>query len=113
MMSSEQYLFRLFITRNAPNSEIAIANLQCICDDYLPGRSQLIIIDVLTDSQLAQQENILITPTLIKELPLPTLRLVGDLSSLEFILSALEINRRSQGNGSPPPAIDGNGDSHL
>jgi circadian clock protein KaiB len=81
----------LYVTGKTSKAEIAIANLRRICDEELPGKYELEIIDVLEQPQLAEDEKILATPTLIKKLPPPLRRVIGDLSDREKVLLGLEV----------------------
>ncbi len=87
------YALKLYVTGQTPRSERAIANLQLICENQLQGQYHLIIVDVLKDPGLAEEEKIIATPTLIKELPPPLRRLIGDLSDSTEVLSGLDIHR--------------------
>lgn len=87
----DKYLLKLYITGQTPRSARAIANLRRICEEELGGRYELIIIDILERPQLAEDERILATPTLIKELPLPMRRIIGDLSATEKVLLGLDL----------------------
>ena len=82
---------KLYVTGRTPRSERAIANMRHICEVELGGQYDLIIIDVLEDPQLAEDEKILATLTLVKELPAPLRRLIGDLSDNEKVLLGLDI----------------------
>lgn len=84
-------LLQLYITGLTPRSERAIANLRRICDERLGGQYEMVIIDVLERPQLAEDERILVTPTLIKPLPLPPRRVIGDLSNMEQVISELDL----------------------
>jgi circadian clock protein KaiB len=86
-----KFLLRLYITGQTPKSERAIANLRCICEKELNGWYELVVIDVLERPQLAEDEKILATPTLIKELPPPLRRVIGDLSDTEKVLLGLDM----------------------
>jgi circadian clock protein KaiB len=86
---SERYLLRLFVTGMTPRSTDAIAKLKTICEGQLEGRYDLEVIDIYQQPELARQEQIIAVPTLIKELPLPLRRLVGDLSDRERVLVGL------------------------
>lgn len=86
-----KYLLKLYVTGSSPRTNTAIANLQRICEEELDGRYQLEIIDVLEAPQLAEDEKILATPTLIKQLPPPLRRVIGDLSDKEKVLLGLEV----------------------
>ncbi len=90
-----KYILRLYITGQTPKSERAIENLRRICEEELHGQYQMVIIDVLERPQLAEDEKILATPTLIKELPPPLRRIIGDLSDTEKVLLGLELRRSS------------------
>jgi circadian clock protein KaiB len=92
-----QYLLRLFVTGASPRTGTAIANLNRICEQELEGKYQLEIIDVLEHPEVAEDEKILATPTLIKSLPLPLRRVIGDLSNTEKVLLGLEV-RSQHGN---------------
>ncbi|HZS04028.1 MAG TPA: circadian clock KaiB family protein [Blastocatellia bacterium] len=85
-------LLHLYITGLTPRSERAIANLRRICEDELGGRYEMVIIDVLERPQLAEDERIIVTPTLIKSMPPPLRRVIGDLSETEKVLSGLGLH---------------------
>lgn len=87
----DKYLLKLYITGRTQRSESAIANLRRICETELAGQYQLRVIDVLEQPALAEQERILATPTLIKELPPPMRRIIGDLSDTDRVLLGLDI----------------------
>src|SRR4051794_1562584 len=84
-------LIKLYVTGQTPRSLAAIANLRRICDEELGGQYDLIVIDVLERPQLAEDEKILATPTVIKELPQPIRRIIGDLSDTERVLLGLDL----------------------
>ena len=88
---ANKFTLKLYITGHTPKSERAIANLRRICAGGLEGQYELIIIDVLECPQLAEDEKILATPTLIKELPPPLRRIIGDLSDKEKVLLGLDL----------------------
>ena len=79
------------MTGKTPRAELAIANLQRICDAELQGKYELQVIDVLEHPEVAEEERILATPTLIKRLPPPLRRIIGDLSDKEKVLLGLEV----------------------
>ena len=91
----EKFKLRLYVTGKTPRSERAIANLQIICQEELKGQYELTIIDVLEQPQLAENEKIIATPTLIKDLPPPIKRVIGDLSDKEKVLLGLDIIHRT------------------
>jgi circadian clock protein KaiB len=79
------------VTGKTPKAETAIANLRRICDEELHGRYELQVIDVLEHPQLAEDDRVLATPTLIKRLPPPLRRVIGDLSDKHKVLLGLEV----------------------
>jgi circadian clock protein KaiB len=94
----DKFRLRLYITGKTPQSERAIANLKAICEKDLQGLYELEIIDVLEFPQLAEDEKILATPTLIKDLPPPLRRIIGDLSKSEKVLLGLDLSPIANGN---------------
>lgn len=84
-----EYSLRLFITGASPNSTKAIVNLRELCDEYLGSNYNLEIIDIYQQPQLAQLEQIIALPMLIKSHPLPVRRLIGDMSNREKVLTGL------------------------
>lgn len=88
-----QTILKLYVTGNTPRSEQAIRNIRQICDAELNEDYRLYIIDVLERPQLAEDEKIIATPTLIKELPPPLRRVIGDLNNREKVLIGLDLLR--------------------
>jgi circadian clock protein KaiB len=86
-----KYLLKLYITGYTSNSERAIANLRRICQEELNNQYEMQIIDVLETPQKAEDDKILATPTLIKQLPPPLRRIIGDLSDTEKVLVGLDL----------------------
>ncbi len=89
---AQNYSFRLFISSDSVADQRALENVIRYCEQQLPGRYQLTIIDVLEEPELAEAEGILLTPTLLRELPLPPQRMVGDLSDLGAIAPEQYLN---------------------
>ena len=87
----KQIVLRLYVTGTTPRSVKAIADLKSVWEGELEKKVELQIIDVLEHPQLAEDEKIIATPTLIKEIPAPLRRIIGDLSDREKILLGLEI----------------------
>ena len=85
------YRLRLYITGRTSQSIRAIENLRRICDSELDGRYEVEVIDVLENPRLAENEKILATPTLVKRLPEPVRKIIGDLSDREKVLIGLDI----------------------
>ena len=88
---SNKFLLKLFVTGQTPRSELAIENLRRICEEEFQNEYELIVVDVLQRPQLAEDEKILATPTVIKELPPPLRRIIGDLSDKEKVLLGLDL----------------------
>lgn len=88
------YRLRLFITGSTPKCSRAIKNIRAICEANLPGRYELEVIDIYQHPEQARPEQIIVTPTLVKNLPLPFRRMIGDLSNNEQVLIGLDIVRR-------------------
>ena len=86
-----KFVLKLYITGQTLKSERAIANMRRICEQELNGQYDLVVIDILERPQLAEDEKILATPTLIKELPPPLSRVIGDLSDTEKVLLGLDL----------------------
>ena len=91
-----KYLLKLYITGHTPRSERAIANLQRICEDELGGLYEMVVIDILERPQLAEDEKILATPMLIKQLPPPLRRIIGDLSDTDKVILGLDLQHYSK-----------------
>ncbi|HEX8549121.1 MAG TPA: circadian clock KaiB family protein [Cytophagaceae bacterium] len=91
---NEKYILRLFITGITPNSRRAVENINKICEEYLKGRYDLEVIDIYQEPDHAIESQIIAAPTLIKISPAPTRKLIGDLSDLKKVLSALDIKAR-------------------
>ncbi len=92
----ERYVLRLYISGMTPAATRAITNLKKICEEYLAGRYDLQIIDIYQQPVLAKDEQILAAPTLIKKLPAPLRRIIGDLSSKDRVLLGLDLRPRDE-----------------
>jgi len=90
---SKKHLLKLFVTGQTARSKLAIDNLRRICEEEFPNEYELIVIDILKRPQLAEDEKILATPTVIKELPPPIRRIIGALSDKEKVLLGLDLVR--------------------
>jgi circadian clock protein KaiB len=84
-----EYVLRLFITGATPNSARALTNIKNICEQHLHGRYRLEIIDVYQQKEIAEKEQLVALPLLIKKQPLPERRLIGDFSDTEKVMQAL------------------------
>jgi len=90
----DKYLLRLYVSRSTAKSKLAVANITRVCKEHLDGRYRLEVIDIYQHAQLARDEQIVAVPTLIKRLPLPLQRLVGDMSDLNKVLFGLDLRVR-------------------
>lgn len=91
-----RYVLRLYVAGLSPQSLRAIENIQTLCAEHLPGRFELEIIDLYQQPIVAQEGQIVAAPTLIKELPPPLRKFIGDLSQTEKILAGLEVRRKAE-----------------
>lgn len=89
------YDLRLYIAGQTARSITALANLQLICDEHLEGRYRIKVIDLLERPQLGRGDQILALPTLVRKLPEPIRKLVGDLSDIENALVGLDLRPRA------------------
>ena len=85
---------RLYVTGRSPNSVRAIENLELACEQYLPGQYHIEIVDLLENPRLAADDQILAVPTLVKKLPPPIRKIVGDLSDTDRLLVGLQLRPR-------------------
>ena len=92
-LDKEKYILRLYITDATFRSTAAIINLKMICEEYLEGRYELEVIDIYQMPRLAKDEQIIAAPTLIKKLPLPFRRIIGDMSNKEKVLMGLDLKK--------------------
>jgi circadian clock protein KaiB len=90
------YNLRLYVAGQTPKSLAAIANLKAICEDHLSGRYSIEVIDLTITPQLAAGDQIVALPTLVRTLPPPLKRVIGDLSNTERVLVGLDIRPRVQ-----------------
>jgi circadian clock protein KaiB len=98
-----KYSMRLYVTGATPKSTAAITNLRKLCDDYLPGQYELKVVDVYQQPKLADEGQIIAAPTLVKSLPLPLRRFIGDMSNTKILLEGLEIPPESPAHSSRRP----------
>jgi circadian clock protein KaiB len=87
--NAKAFVLRLFITGATPNSTRAVTNIKHICEDHLKDNYSLEIVDVYQQKEVAQQEQLIALPLLIRKFPLPERRLIGDLSDTEKVLKGL------------------------
>ncbi|MGO9900629.1 MAG: circadian clock KaiB family protein [Solirubrobacteraceae bacterium] len=89
--SGVEFLLRLYVAGQTPKSLTAFANLRRICETYLQGRYEIEVIDLLERPQLAAGDQIVAIPTLVRKLPEPITKLIGDLSDTERVLVGLQL----------------------
>ena len=92
---SERYVLRLFIAGMTSRAGRAIESVRAMCNEHLAGRYDLEVIDIYQQPGLAKGEQIIAAPTLIKKLPLPFRRIIGDMSNNERLLTGLDIVRKA------------------
>jgi circadian clock protein KaiB len=85
---------RLYVAGRSPKSRTALANLERLCNEHIPGRFRIEVVDLVANPQLARADEIIAIPTLIRRLPVPVKRLIGDLSNTEKAMVALEMRPR-------------------
>jgi circadian clock protein KaiB len=88
---NETYILKLYVTGITPQSILAIDNIKVICESHLKGRYSLEVIDLYKNPNLAKGEQIIAAPTLIKKLPLPLRRIIGNMSNTERVLVGLDL----------------------
>lgn len=91
----EQWILRLYVAGQTPRCLQAFANLKRICEEHLAGKYEIEIIDLLKNPQLASGDQILAIPTLVRRLPEPVKKIIGDLSNTERVLVGLDLRTRS------------------
>ena len=90
------YVLRLCVAGTTPRSALAIASIRKLCDEHLKGSDELDIVDLSLHPELAAAEQILAAPTLVKKLPLPLRRFIGDMSRTEHILFGLDLRQQGE-----------------
>lgn len=93
--SKKRYTLRLYIAGTSPRSTRAINNIKNICEEHLKGRCQLEVIDIYQQPTLAEGEQIIAAPTLVKKLPPPLRKFIGDLADTEKILVGLDLKPKT------------------
>ena len=91
-----KYILRLYVTGSSGRSLKAVSNLKKICEEHLPDDYELEVIDIYKDPAAAREAQIIAAPTLVKKLPQPLRRFVGDLSNTQSILVGLDIYKRQE-----------------
>lgn len=91
MSAPEQWRLRLYVAGQTPRSLTAFANLKRICEEHLAGAYEIEVIDLLVHPQLARGDEIIAVPTLVRQLPTPITKVIGDLSDTDKVLVGLQL----------------------
>lgn len=86
-----EWVLRLYVAGETLNSRAALSNLKCICEEYLAGQYTIEVIDLRQKPQLAESDQIVAVPTLVRKLPMPLRKIIGDLSNFERVLVGLDV----------------------
>lgn len=100
----KMWTLRLYVAGQTPNAVTAFANLKRICEEHLAGKYEIEVIDLLENPKLARGDQILAVPTLVRKLPEPVKKIIGDLSNTERVLVGLDLRKsgdKKTGLGSP------------
>ena len=97
-MAEDTFDLRLYVAGQTPKALRAFANLRKICDEHLAGRYQIEVIDLLENPTLGRGDQILALPTLVRRLPAPIKKIIGDLSDTERVLVGLDLRPRKAGS---------------
>lgn len=90
--AKEKWQLRLYIAGQTPKSARALANLQNFCEEHLKGQYEIEIVDLMEHPELAMRDQIIAIPTLVRKLPAPIKKIIGDLSQNQRVLAGLDIN---------------------
>lgn len=93
-LAKTKYVLRLYVAGISPKSERAIRSVKDLCEQYLPNRYELEIVDIYQQPGAVREEQVIVAPTLIKKLPLPLRRLIGDMANKEKVLVGLDLRAR-------------------
>jgi circadian clock protein KaiB len=95
----KKWELRLYIAGRTPRAVTALANLERICEEHLAGEYRIEVVDILENPQLARGDQILAVPTLVRQLPPPVRKIIGDLSNKERVLIGLDLRPRTDSGG--------------
>lgn len=90
---AETYLLRLYVAGQTPKCMAAFVNLKKICEEHLSGKYEIEVVDLIENPRLAGGDQILAIPTLVRKLPEPVRKIIGDLSNIERVLIGLDLKR--------------------
>ena len=93
---SDEWILRLYIAGQSARSASALRNLEAVCEEHLAGRYRIEVIDLLKHPQLARGDQIIAVPTLVRHLPPPMKKIIGDLSNEESVLVGLDLRQRTR-----------------
>jgi circadian clock protein KaiB len=93
---AEAWNLRLYVAGQTPKSLTAFSNLKRLCEEHLAGRYQIDVIDLMKEPQRAQGDQILAIPTLVRKLPAPMRRVIGDLSNLDRVMVGIDLKPLEQ-----------------
>jgi len=93
MTDSDKWLLRLYTAGQSPRSLVALENLRRLCDEHLAGRYRIEVVDLLKNPRLAKDDQIVAIPTLVRQLPPPLRKIIGDLSDTERALVGLQLRK--------------------
>jgi len=93
--ADEKWVLRLYVAGESPKALTAFANLKKICQEQLKGKYSIEVIDLLKNPQLGAEDQILALPTLVRKLPVPVRKIIGDLSNTERVLVGLDLLPKS------------------
>ena len=96
---SEEWILRLYVAGQSARSTAALRNLEAICEEHLAGLYRIEVIDLLKHPQLARGDQIVAVPTLVRHLPPPMKKIIGDLSNQERVLVGLDLRQRRGRSG--------------
>lgn len=96
------YVFRLYVAGNTQKSANTILKLRQVCEEYLKGQYELEVIDIYQQPSAAKTDEVIATPTLVKRLPLPIRRIIGDLTEKDRILVGLNLSQADGSDGAEP-----------
>jgi circadian clock protein KaiB len=99
MESKDKWILRLYVAGQTPKCVTAFANLKKICEELLKGKYQIEVIDLIQNPQLSRDDQILAIPTLVRKLPVPVRKIIGDLSNTERVLVGLDITLEGSKKG--------------
>jgi circadian clock protein KaiB len=99
--TEEVWILKLYVAGQTPKSIAAFANLNKICDEHLAGKYRIEIIDLLKNPKLAKGDRIFAAPTLVKKLPAPVKKIIGDLADTEQVLVGLDLRHANKASNKP------------